>query len=612
MSLLIFGVLIGWMRILWLVSVKYKCVIKLNHLPIISISTIVIITYIGALTGYLATSTGFIYITGLSSMTLSIINSVKRKRVEKILFNYVNVIFITLALILFGYFDNSAFFTWDEFSHWGLVVKDMYITDSLALPDSAVIYTSYPPGLTLFQYIFGKYSGGFNEGLVFSATSVFVISGLISAIPIVGRSHVKSRACFASLVLIFMMEPLFDWQFSLADHVLGVTFGAAAIIGMDQKEYFSQRMLWSVPLLMLLVLLKPTGIIFSFAALGISLITNLIINRYFVTSHTVSEVLRNNNIIKYNLFVSLVAIGLTYLSWQIYVDTIFGGMGRHIPSFSDILHSIQADNIDKEIIILNVFANFIARQSFAFIIVLSIVTYVAHKSYLIKHGSRNDRIVKSSLIAAFYFAYLLILLLFYLYSSNEAGHSLNRYTKSYLLGVIMIYIFYSFRDYNIYKKHINYSTILMLTGVALWTIFGMYHTNLYAGAHELSSLRKEIRLKVKPLLNTVTDDDQIYIIWQNSNGYEFNLARYEMYPFRVNPWCWAFGNKVDDNDLWTCNTDIDKMRETLADYDYVFIGSSDETFWNRYGEVFQNNPNRKKYGIYKISNNGILSAHKIK
>ena len=67
---------------------------------------------------------------------------------------------------------------WDEFSHWGLVVKNMFIFDRFGnCPESTVSFRDYPPGTALWQYFTAKaFSSRLGENHIYHAMGWLIIS----------------------------------------------------------------------------------------------------------------------------------------------------------------------------------------------------------------------------------------------------------------------------------------------------------------------------------------------------------------------------------------------------------------------------------------------------
>ena len=85
------------------------------------------------------------------------------------------ILFIISYLIIvwqsFGKLANS----WDEFSHWALVVKNMYGLGNLGLgSDSTVMVKTYLSGTSLFQYFCTKLCGEFRESMLYVGMDLLI------------------------------------------------------------------------------------------------------------------------------------------------------------------------------------------------------------------------------------------------------------------------------------------------------------------------------------------------------------------------------------------------------------------------------------------------------
>ena len=59
---------------------------------------------------------------------------------------------------------------WDEYSHWGLAVKDMFYYNTYATHiESTVWLPRYPPFATLLEWFFVYVNGIFSEGIMYVA-----------------------------------------------------------------------------------------------------------------------------------------------------------------------------------------------------------------------------------------------------------------------------------------------------------------------------------------------------------------------------------------------------------------------------------------------------------
>ena len=100
----------------------------------------------------------------------------------------------------------------------------------------------------------------------------------------------------------------------------------------------------------------------------------------------------------------------------------------------------------------------------------------------------------------------------------------------------------------------------------------------------------------------------LFMVWQNSLGLEVYMAGYELWPRVHNTWDFALGTPRDDGDIWTMPLSVEELRKKFARYDFVYLGRTDDAFWNRYSELFDG-PGKKSdallYRVVKHGNAGI-------
>ena len=76
--------------------------------------------------------------------------------------------------------SSAQFCQWDEFSHWGTVVKDMFYSKQLGIyPDSVSSYKTYPPGAALWELYFSSYFQEWNDWPVIFAYNLLIIQWMM-------------------------------------------------------------------------------------------------------------------------------------------------------------------------------------------------------------------------------------------------------------------------------------------------------------------------------------------------------------------------------------------------------------------------------------------------
>jgi hypothetical protein len=86
-------------------------------------------------------------------------------------------IFLSLALFSYLLTRGMQLSSWDEFSHWGTIVKATFLYDAVGPYNPVELgFRSYPPSLSLFEYFVTKLGGPWLEGNIFFAYQLIIWS----------------------------------------------------------------------------------------------------------------------------------------------------------------------------------------------------------------------------------------------------------------------------------------------------------------------------------------------------------------------------------------------------------------------------------------------------
>ena len=153
----------------------------------------------------------------LSSIVL-IISMIIRKKTDDFKKNFFTTGFwATVIIYFFIYiFDFKRSFTrWDEFSHWGVMVKEMLRLDKFYIVDAStlMVHKEYPPIIQLFEMFWVQLSGGtFSEARVIRAFHFLELSFFIPFLEMdkeKGKTILKTIAKTISLAFIVLLTLLF-------------------------------------------------------------------------------------------------------------------------------------------------------------------------------------------------------------------------------------------------------------------------------------------------------------------------------------------------------------------------------------------------------------------
>lgn len=202
------------------------------------------------------------------------------------------------------------FSIWDEFSHWGLVVKNMYIFDYFGNhPDSTVTFRGYPPATALWQYFVAKLCGEFKEEYTYQAMGWLMGSLLL---PVLKKFKWKRMISAGFSILTLALIPLvFNYLYPvslLVDIILGLLLGYLLVSSFYDEKRDRFSILNAFLGIMVLCLTKASG-----AFLGV----------IYVVIVVVYDLLTHKKIKEKEVFASwgfhVLALLIGKFSWSIYL-----------------------------------------------------------------------------------------------------------------------------------------------------------------------------------------------------------------------------------------------------------------------------------------------------
>ena len=107
----------------------------------------------------------------------------------------------------------------------------------------------------------------------------------------------------------------------------------------------------------------------------------------------------------------------------------------------------------------------------------------------------------------------------------------------------------------------------------------------------------------------LSKNSNIYLVIQNSVGYDFWVMRYSLRPNQVNTkYDWSVGEPYYDGDIWTKNKSAQTFFNDLVvgEFDYVYLFKVDDKFKNKYGLLFDKEENIKNYALFRVNYDTML------
>lgn len=174
------------------------------------------------------------------------------------------VLYVLYTVFQWALFHNAGYFLWDEFSHWGLAVKELIVRDRLWTSDGNVTFSHYPPVATAWHYFVTR-NTQYSEAAALHAQFLLLLAPTMSLYRHIGWR----RAYWLPVVLalqLFLIANLGHGPSSLyMDQIVAVLFGGI-LVAYLADEMSPRRLLLFVPPLFCLALVKEVGVFLSAAA----------------------------------------------------------------------------------------------------------------------------------------------------------------------------------------------------------------------------------------------------------------------------------------------------------------------------------------------------------
>ncbi len=522
--------------------------------------------------------------------------------------------------------------TWDEFTHWALSAKAMFLHDSFATdPSFGVMFTSYPPAMTLFQYFMQVCNNMFRETKSFSDWLLYTAyyeAFLILLLPwLQVRSPYKKRdiAYVFIFAAIIFMAPMFGFPAVYTtlyiDAFLAI-IAAYTLFLATQKKDFPHAFLMGLALLTLM-LTKDAGAYFAYAALIIYIVTALFFSDYRHKSFS-----RKLTI----CLIPVIFVIYTSISWKYELASKGANLMFSAPvDISRLPAMLTPGSYYRQVI-----ANF-AKRFFADILPISLwlpvkvfgsqislltcdisffmlsllysglclALYIKRKKNSENISDGTCCLLLSSI--AIYAIYVVGLLVIYMFKFSEYEAvtlaSFDRYTNIGYVSWLMVILFSAIKYFietkePSRKQYMTWMVILLffisINGGRLWMLVDRTMIQLsdeHKENYAITSIAKTI----------IPEDARVYIISQQGGGYDHWSIRYELYPRSVNENnSWALGDPDDETDLWTHPVTAEQWHNELVDYDYVLLFSSDDYITNDMSSCYEEGTEITPSTIYKV------------
>ena len=515
---------------------------------------------------------------------------------------------------------NFVFSEWDEFSHWGLVLKNIYLSSGFGNGESSTTYfLSYPPGTSLFSSLFNQFNSVFMEkNALRGVLSLSFIQTLVlfSATTLRIKRDWKKIAIIA--VLLITIPLIFFPSFYgtiYVDAVLGLITANMLCFHYAYRKLDGFYVIYMSLQAFMLVSAKQIGIGLALLILAVCAVD--FIAHHYRTKKT-SVTLSPTRWAIYLAIPFIIAI-TTNVSWRVFLSlhnitdqfTVKVGV-------SDVVNFIKGGGEAYRHTTLANFVQYVFTPHqygavnislLMWLLAAAFTLYLALYYRAYKRDSRRLFYIGVILLAIIYIGFILFMYLFSFGSYEAIGlASIDRYMGTIFLAVVFVSVYVLIKSWAVVGDRASRLNTLRLMGIAIIVLTCInfqkpLNDTVFASSTDGQRIASRASTNVVERFRSLLDPkkDRIYIISQQSQGADYWVLRYTFTPVRISPPAtWSLGKPYSADDIWTKDLSVDEWRQQLSGYTYVYIYRVDDRFRRDYGEIFDEPTTIKDDTLFKV------------
>lgn len=507
-------------------------------------------------------------------------------------------VFTIFYIFLNFYHRYTAFSTWDEFQHWGPMIKEtLRLNNFYSIPDSTLqMHKDYPPFVTLLQVLWCKLCGGYSEAYCYRSMSIFTIALFMPTFCKYSFYKIKDwiRCGIHALLIIllnlinfYLLYAIFETIYT--DYMLGVFAAYVIYLVISSKGEFNHFSLFNLSIsLSSLLMIKQMGI--AFFAMAIFLVMLFIIVNCYSNRKKISW----PRVVIYILFFAVIPL-LIFKSWDWHI-------AKYSPDFQFKLNQISiryfiqlvlhGTGEEWQVITLNNYVEAINHRPLINMpislnywqinIFISVLLYL-----VLKFFSDKEIKIPSSVVITYgigVVGYALSMLLLYVFSFGPLEGpilaSFERYINTYLYFGFCLIIFLTIRFISnvSFKKSMIIQFFLVLMLFCLCgkdQLFKLKIKTAYSGYEEqpvyltlFNTIEENIEEGSNVLLIAQYQDQTVHIL-----KYRYPHLRFSVI---------SLGETKFDGDYYTKKLSLEEWIDYYTQFDYAYTYNTDDVFYSDY------------------------------
>ncbi|MDL2225389.1 hypothetical protein LJC20_04205 [Eubacteriales bacterium OttesenSCG-928-M02] len=598
----------------------------------VSIMCAAIILFFSGLFGTLIPGYYVVYLCAAAAPVILCVKKIMKRDIGSFFASFFTpgfVVFVIVYIFLFVFTYFKTFTVWDEFSHWGPMVKEtLRLNQFYSVAESSLmVHKNYPPMVSLIQALWCKLAGGYREGYLYMSLQMTGLSLLFPVLMYVDWK--KNFGDFIRLLLIsifiisvplvILLGGLSFYQSVYIDCLLALTFAYSLLtILLNKKITMFYVCNFSLSLTFLL-LVKQIGLYFYVLAIMLFMINHWWLHR----GKLHLKLLRGRNITFQSaikpvavIFVVVVLPYLTSALWTLFLKGMGGQFNlsdMSITNFFQILFG--GGEAYQRTVLINFISAVITRPivgrpidlTYIQLCCVSIFVFMILERYGKTIFKKHQMTICNIIVTLGAIAYSFVMLLTYLFGFSEFEGtnlaSFDRYLLTYWYAIfVLTFMLFLFITINRFKDKVGCGeTYILAALIGMWVI--LYPTSylwniMIPSRNELAA---ELRSDVTFIEDNTVPDEGVFIVSQGTVGLEQFMFSYYLMPQKINNDYYSIGDDYFDDDVWTKDVTPEIWLEQIAGYEYVYFDKVDDNFISHCGMLFPEDANISEGQLYKIT-----------
>ena len=549
------------------ISIKLR--IKTEQAIPIAVIGLIVLVYLTGIAGNLLIGIYVILLLFILS-TIYVIyyfikNEEKRKEIFKQQITPGVLIYGCLYILFIILNKNRIFNDYDEFNHWALIIKDMYLNDNFAFKREAITaFNEYPPFTAVFEYIILKFSSSYSEDIIIIANNILAISLMM---PIFKKVNWNKSIKWVSVILpIMLLIPLIiysNFYFNiLVDGLIGIFIAYILCQWFTNESNKLYRNISTGLGMIGISLIKSSGI-------GIAIVLTIIIIIDCIKTNSLNKSNKKRDILTISI-IFIICIALLGI-WIINIEKNNQEKNWNMDNISieNIIEVIKGNVPNDRKGTINKYIERIIEDDTiternltvitATLLILAINVYV----YMyIEKDNKKRYLCYSICLYVFELIYLGYMLLTYLFlfNSGEAWGfaSFDRYYGTIFLGMLLFHVWVGIK----YMEKIDTKKIIIILSIIIifLPLNNIQEKIINANQDKINRIvERKSYTKIIDYKNILNENDKIYYIEETPINFQYSLQimKYQMLPIKI------------DNEGVTA--DAKKLKDLWREYNYTYV-----------------------------------------